>query len=191
VLAWILATEAPSLAALAVAASVLDPHSPEVRRAGASPWLRALATLESTPDEPGNEELMAFLLALAFESPGPGAEELAARAFDPVDRALAGERLSAAAWEILARGLPSVPWWREWDRSERVRRGFVDRCLRHRWPPDVLLRATGDDDTFQRLVVICEWTRDGQELLKRLAAQVGQGEVPTTSPRRSVLSAYR
>jgi hypothetical protein len=191
VLGWLLATEAPGLAALATAASVLDPVSPDVRRVGPSPWLGALATLEGSTDEPAHVELMAFLLALALDSQGPGAEELAARAFDPVDRALAGEELSRAAWERLERNLPTVPWWREWDRNERLRRGFVDSCLRHRWPPAALLRATGDDDTFQRLVVICEWTRDGQELLKRLAAQVSQGQVPTTTPRRSVLSVYR
>ena len=184
VLSWLLSTEAPGLAALAAAASVLDPGSPEVRRAGAAPWLRAIATLESTLDEPGYEDLMAFLLALALGDQGTGAAELAVRAFDPVDRALAGQRLSAAAWERLARELPSMPWWREWDRPERLRRGFVERCVRHRWPPEMLLRATLDDETFQRLVVICEWTRNGQDLLKRLAAQVGQGKVPATNPRR-------
>jgi hypothetical protein len=191
VLAWLSSSQAPSLAALGAAASVLDPASPEIRRSGTAPWLRAIATLESVPGEPAHDELMAFLLALAFEGAGPDAPELAARAFDPVDRALAGETLSATAWERLARDLPSLPWWREWDRPERLRRGFVDRCLRHRWPPETLLRVTLDDDTFQRLVVICEWTKDGQELLKRLAARVGQGQVPATTPRRSVLSTYR
>jgi hypothetical protein len=191
VLGWLVSTEAPGLAALAAAASVLDPAAPEVRRAGPSPWLRAIATIENSLDAPAHAELMAFLLALALESPGPGADELATRAFDPVDRALAAEELAPAAWERLGRHLPTVPWWREWDRSERLRRGFVDSCLRHRWPAEALLRATRDDDTFQRLVVICEWTRDGQELLKRLAAQVGRGQVPTTNPRRSVLSVYR
>jgi hypothetical protein len=190
VLGWILSTEAPALPALAAAVSVLDPSSAEVKRAGASPWLRALATLESPPDEPGYEELMAFLLALAFHDQGPGAPDLAVRAFDPVDRALAGQTLSPAAWERLARDLPSMPWWREWDRPERLRRGFVERCVRHRWPPDMLLRATLDDETFQRLVVICEWTRDGQDLLKRLGTQVGQGKVPATTPRRSILATY-
>jgi hypothetical protein len=190
VLSWVLSTEAPGLPALAAAASVLDPGSTEVRRAGASPWLRALATLESPPDEPEYEELMAFLLALAFHDQGPGAADLAARAFDPVDRALAGHNLSPSAWDRLARELPSMPWWREWDRSERLRRGFVERCVRLRWPPDTLLRATRDDETFQRLVVICEWTRDGQDLLKRLAAQVGQGRVSTSTPRRSILATY-
>lgn len=191
VLGWLLSTEAPGLAALAAAASVLDPVSPDVRRAGPLPWLRAIATLEESLDEPAHAELTAFLLALALDAQGPGSEELAARTFDPVDRALASEQLSPAAWERLERNLPTVPWWREWDRSERLRRGFVDSCLRHRWPPEALLRATRDDDTFQRLVVICEWTRDGQELLKRLATRVGQGQVPTTNPRRSVLSVYR
>jgi hypothetical protein len=191
VLSWLLSTEAPGVAALAAAASVLDPGSPEVRRAGAAPWLRATATLESALDEPGYEDLMAFLLALALSDQGTGAAELAVRAFDPVDRALAAQRLSAAAWERLARELPSMPWWREWDRPERLRRGFVERCVRHRWPPEMLLRATLDDETFQRLVVICEWTRNGQDLLKRLAAQVGQGKVPATNPRRTVLAIYR
>jgi hypothetical protein len=190
VLSWVLSTEAPGLAALAAAVSVLDPGSPEVRRAGASPWVRALATLESPPDEAGYDELMAFLLALAFHDPSPSAPELAVRAFDPVDRALAVQQLSPTAWDRLARDLPSMPWWREWDRSERLRRGFVERCVRQRWPVDMLLRATLDDETFQRLVVICEWTRDGQDLLRRLAAQVGQGKVAATPPRRPILAVY-
>jgi hypothetical protein len=187
---WVARAETPRPATLATVAAALDPHAPEVRRAGPHLWLRATADAESLLDKAAFVRLMAFLLALGFDATGPGAEDLVARAFDAVDKASASGDLPPAAWESLAPHLPTLPWWRDWDRCERLRRGLVERVLRHRWPPELLLRVTRDDETFQRLIVIAEWTRDGQALLRRLAARVWQGRVEATGSQRAALAPY-
>jgi GTPase-associated protein 1 len=190
VVQWIGRAQRPRPGTVAVAASVLDPRAPETRRIGPEAWLRAVAHAESQLDTPTHARLMAFLLALALAHRGPDGGPLAARAFAAVDQAVASGELPASAWQLLAPELPALPWWRESDRGERLRRGMIDRLVRDRWAPGVLLQATDDDEAFQRLVVICEWTREGQAVLKRLAGHIAQGRLEVTPAQRAVLARY-
>src|SRR5262249_12434994 len=132
----------------------------------------------------------AFLLAVAFDNPGPGADELVVRSFATVDRAAASRELPLEAWRPLASRLPAVPRWREADWCDRLRRGLVERFIRHGWPPAQLLRAVRDDLAFQRVVMICEWTEEGMALLKRLAGELPGEASETTRVQQVVLARY-
>jgi hypothetical protein len=83
-----------------------------------------------------------------------------------------------------------VARWRDGDPRERLRRGLIERFIRHGWPPEYLLRAAQDDFTFQRLVVACESSREGRALLKRLAADVAAGRVEATGMQQAALAPY-
>lgn len=190
VVTWFLRAKAPAPRAVAAVADALDPHSPAVRRIGAEPWLRTTQGVDVGLERREYLKLAAFLLSVAFDNPGPGAEELVARVFEPVDTAARRGELTPEAWDLLADQLPPLPWWRERDWSERLRRGLVERFVRHDWPPEQLLRAVRDDATFERVVVICEWTRQGESLLRRLAAKVTRGATDATGPQRALLARY-
>src|SRR5262249_28145832 len=126
---WLVRAAAPRTTTVAVAASVLDPHAPEAHAVGADTWLRAAGDAERQLDQATQIRLMAFLLALAFTAPEPEAAALAARAFATIDQAAASGELPAGAWQRLAGELPTLPWWRESDRPERLRRGLVERFV--------------------------------------------------------------
>lgn len=190
VVGWFMRAEAPKAPTVAVVASVLRPDAPELHRIGTESWLRATAGIEDRLDKQAHIRLMAFLLSLAFRHPDPTAAELAARAFETVDRAATSGELPPDAWALLADQLPALPWWRDWDRCERLRRGLIERFVRGRWSPGHLLRAAPDDATFQRIVEICEWTRDGEAFLRRLAGLVSRASLEATRVQRAVLARY-
>jgi hypothetical protein len=83
-----------------------------------------------------------------------------------------------------------VARWRDGDPRERLRRGLIERFIRHGWPPEHLLRVAHGDFTFQRLVVVCESSREGRALLKRLATEVAAGRVEATGMQRTALAPY-
>ncbi len=187
---WLIGAAGARPWTVALVASLLDPHSSEARRIGADVWLRATEGLETALDRPACLGLMAYLLALGFDNAGPGAEALVARAFDPVYKAAAGDELPAEAWKLLSSRLPTVARWRDGDPRERLRRGLIERFIRHGWPPEHLLHVAHDDFTFQRLVVVCESSRDGRALLKRLATEVAAGRVEATGMQQTALAPY-
>jgi hypothetical protein len=190
VIGWLVRAPAPTPRTMLTIASSLDPHDAEVQRIGAEPWLRTTAGLEAKLDTAAYRRVAAFLLAVAFDNPGPGADELVVRAFATVDRAAASRELPLEAWRPLASRLPAVPRWRESDWCDRLRRGLVERFIRHGWPPAQLLRAVRDDLAFQRVVMICEWTEEGMALLKRLARELPGEAIETTRVQQVVLARY-
>src|SRR5262249_10524073 len=187
---WLIQAAAPRAATVALVASLLDPRSADARRVGAEVWLRASKGVEAALDRPAYVKLMAYLLAVGFDDAGPEAAALAAGGFDPVYKAAGSGELAAGAWLLGAGQLPTLPRWRDGDQRERLRRGLIERFVRHGWPPPELLRAAQDDFTFQRLVVVCESSREGRALLKRLAAEVAAGRVEATDLQRAALAAY-
>lgn len=186
VVAWLIAHE-PHVKTLVVLVTLLDPHSPEVLGAGAELWLRLSARTTGTITKTERVDLMAFLLAIAFDNTGPGAEELAARTFQCVDDAAASDRLSYRAWRHLEPYLPSLSWWRDWDKCERLRRGLVERVLRRDWPVETLFAAAQRKESFRRVIEILDWTRDGRDLLDRAMAEVRSGTVLATDWQREIL----
>ena len=84
-----------------------------------------------------------------------------------VHRALAEGGLDPASWQALDPRLPSVGWWRAWDRCERLRRAAISLLARHGGCIGGLLRGA-DARTVQYMVKSCLASAEGSALLQSL-----------------------
>ncbi|WP_315753458.1 MULTISPECIES: hypothetical protein [unclassified Bradyrhizobium] len=105
--------------------------SADVLRAGTDPWLAGLggATNDLSPDE--NDVLGSFLIALAMEVGGPGAQILFERFFMPIHDRIMRSYLPPKANDILVERLPNLGWRRNWDTGLRLRVGITYAYIRH------------------------------------------------------------
>ncbi len=179
--------QAPTLLAIV---DVLDPHSAEVRNAGLDVWLRISGRLQPDKEDGAHIKVLAFLLALALDISDPGAGTLVVRVFEPVHDAVASGELDRDSWEWFADQPPSLPWWLEWDKCERLRRMLTDRFLRYSWPAEELLRAVRGERTFREILEILGRTSEGREFLRKVTDVALGGPGAATSGQRRVLARY-
>jgi hypothetical protein len=145
---------------------MLEHDSGDVLRAGPLPWAAALRTAQDDVQGKRRQVLFAFLLAVAIEQPVPGCELLFERAFELVHDDLATSVLPAEAWEVLARHLPGVGWWDEWDACLRLRMGVVRAYVSGGLSPDSFRRLASDKWLSDALVRQAEATRRGRRFLR-------------------------
>ncbi len=191
-LRWLSEGTNPREATVALIATLLDPHSPEVRKFGARVWLRLLPLSSGNLDRQTLSRTMSFLLALAFNNPGPGAEELVAQTFETVHDAAEDGELDSASWALLSGQAPSSSWtwsswlW-DWDRCERLRRALIKKFIRYNWSIEQFLKCVKRKQTFQRIVEICRMTSSGEAFLREVVATAHKREILVTDAQREVL----
>lgn len=190
-LKWLSAVAAPREASVAMVASLLDPHSPEVHQLGTDMWLRLAKSTFSKPDRETLIDTVAFILALGFDNPDPGACGLVVQAFQTVHDAAERDELGYGSWRLLKDQVPSLSWWQNWDKCERLRRALVEIFYRHDWPTQDFLRAVKRQDTFRRMVDFCCSKSWGRKFLEKVAEQVAQGGVHATDFQRAMLFNHR
>ena len=122
-LQWLANAAKPNTKTVALIASQLDPHASTTRKFGTQVWLRLLETVGSDLDPRTHKTLAEFLLPFSLNKPGPGYDKLARFSFDAIHDALARDDLSYDSWRRLEPVLPKLPWYRSWDKCERLRRG--------------------------------------------------------------------
>lgn len=110
-------------------------------------------------------EVGAALLARGLKTP-EGGEKLVASTFASVHHALSESRLSYPAWRPLDRILPTLSW-RDWDKCERLRRGFIEAIEANRWAANLLFQAAKDDATFRLMLKTCRSSSDRRAFLRR------------------------
>jgi len=185
---WLRGVEAPHEATVAFVASLLDPNSQEVRSFGAHVWLRFAATAPHKLDHGDLIRTMAFSLALAFNNPGLGAEKLAAQVFETVHEAAENNELDDSSWLMLKNHVPSLSWWGDWDKCERLRRALVDKFIRYDWSIDGFLEAVNREKTFRQIVASCKTTESGKAFLRSVVKLIAENKVHVTDAQRAVLA---
>lgn len=191
VIDWLSSAEAPRAATMALLAGMLDPHSRRVIRLGTHVWLHLSRISCNELDEPTYIRVMTFLLALGFNNPDNQAPELVAEAFHPVHKAAARDRLPYASWRLLMYQAPSLSWWGEWDKCERLRQALIDKFIRYGWNVEFFLRAVKDSDTFSRILYSCDEKGRGRNFIRRVAQGVAGGYIAATEEQRQTLMHYR
>jgi hypothetical protein len=190
VLDWLSDTERPHTKTMALLAGLLDPHSKRVISFGTHVWLSLANMSGNKLDEQTHIKVMSFLLALSFNNPDIHAPELAAEAFQPVHDAAADERLPYASWRLLMHQAPSLKWWGEWDKCERLLNALIDRFIKYDWNIEFFLQAMKRYDTFVQVLHVCNQTSRARKFLRKLANEVNNGHVSATIEQRSALSHY-
>lgn len=121
---WLEGANKPHIETVSLISSQLDPNSETVRKFGTVIWLKFLDNVRNDLDYNIHRKLAEFLLPFSLNKPGPGYEKLAKFSFKIIHDALARDDLSYSAWLLLDPLLPHLPWYRSWDKCERLRRGM-------------------------------------------------------------------
>ncbi len=189
-LGWLSEVNNPRDITVALVACLLDPHSPEVQRFGVEVWLRFLPMELDRFDRRTLIKTMAFFLALSFNNPGTRAEELIAYAFATIHEAAENDELDYDSWMLLRDQLPSLSWWSNWDRCERLRRTLIERFIRYEWSVEQFLRSTEYEELFQKIIESCKATTSGRNFLREIARLVAHGKIHITDVQRSMLTSF-
>lgn len=188
---WLDSLSDPRDASIALVACLLNPHSSVVREFGAKTWLRFLKRKFSDLDKVSAIQTMAYLLALGFENPGPRSYELVAQAFGTVYSAAEEDKLPERAWLLLKDQVPSLSWWRNWDKCERIRQALAEKFAYHKWPARYFFRIASREDVFSEIVGFSSRQSWGREFVSELYEESLKNENDATYQQRKVLSYYR
>lgn len=191
IVGWMNSAPVHQVSTLALVAGLLDPHSPPVTTLGAEVWLPLALKGPNELEKRMLVKSMTFLLALGFNNPGPRAPELVASAFQIVHDAAASGELSYEVWSLIKDQVPSLTWWREWDKCERMRRALVERFIRYRWPIELFLQAVKSEDTFEKITDFSQSNAAARAFVRSIAEQVFRGQVDVTSSQREALATLR
>ena len=112
---------------------------------------------------------MAFLLALGFNNPQPRAYELVARAFQIVHDAAEKDELGYDNWRLLNYQVPTISWWRNWDKCERLRRALVEKFIKYEWPAEYFKEVVKNQKTRDLIMLFCRTRHWTKEFLDKIA----------------------
>ena len=167
-------TPEPSLATMAIMSEVLDPNSQEVSHFGAKVWLPLAKAAHSQLTGKALTRTMAFLLALGFNNPGPGADKLVAYAFEAVHDAAARSQLEYDSWRPLRDHVLLMFLWWYWDKCRLLREALVEKFILHKWPVQSFLKSVKNPDTFHRIAEYCLKTKRRREFLKEVTKETNK-----------------
>jgi hypothetical protein len=150
----------------------------------------ALTSFKQSPFRSFSDSFLAAMVwtfRLALCTSGHDSGELASIGFDPVYGATARGRLGGS-WDWVEKHLPEVPWWKNWDRCERLRYAIRDRFVGGAWPSRVFLTITGDDELFAELTSTFRDTRAGRQFLRVVERELYDGASGTSPERWRILA---
>lgn len=189
VIDWLIKKSAksiPRVTTLALASSILNPHSRLVINAGSEIWLALAREGQAELDSETLIRAMSFLLALGFNNPSPSGAELVAKSFEIVHQA-AMHNLSYRDWRLLQEQAPSISFWKSWDKCERLRCALIENFIKFRWPSEFFLEALSNIDTFSRTLDCSDMTGRGRKFIRRLAREVRNGSLIATHQQTKML----
>jgi hypothetical protein len=129
-------------------------------------WAKALASSRDDIFGQSKQRLLAYLLTLALAQPVQGCELLIERSFETVHKDIADSQLPYDAFDVLARYLPNLFWWEQWDTCLRLRMAVVTAYLSGRLSPNSFNRLTKDEGLRRSLIQIATRSREGRQFLE-------------------------
>jgi hypothetical protein len=153
---------------LGVLAGWLDLDVAAGLKASPTDWAAALLRVEDDIRGQPRQRLLAYLLALALARPCPGCEPLFERAFESIHTDILSSRLPSDALRALARFLPEVHWWQQWDTCLRLRLAVVGAYVKAELAPASFRRLTSDSALLKKMTDIASDTKPGRRFLQRV-----------------------
>ncbi len=118
-----------------------DPLSVSVISAGTQGWASVVANLQFSE---GHVPVFAYALIVALQVQGQYSERVFEHAFEVVYLGIARRSVPTQIVDVLARILPSVPRWKEWDKCYRLTFGVAHWYVENRRSPWNLAQGIAD-----------------------------------------------
>lgn len=187
VVAWLSSEENPRPWPIWLASTLIHPDSLVIQGDGAELWPQLLSRSEGLPAW-ARRQFDAYVLGVGLLDANDLSFPAVSATFGPVHRAAQADVLDDLGWGYVSPRLPAAPWWREWDRCGRLRRGIVERFVGQRWSPHLLFELGRDAAVFTELVGEFRDSRDGRRFLRAIARAVEDGTVTVPPDRFELIS---
>jgi hypothetical protein len=187
---WLAASKYVREASVALVADLTNPHSNEVHARGAGLWIKPPSEGEIAMPQIARVRFNVFLLALGFDNPPGGADELVARSFASVHFALSEDSLQYDSWALMEDLLPRLSWLRNWDKCERLRQGLAQRFVLNDWPVPQFFRCAQDRELLGQMLKSCTKVDDGDRFLKKIKQLLRNDALKLGNKEREVVESY-
>jgi hypothetical protein len=180
VLEWLETLSAPSLRDLDLASQFVSPKTTETRLAKV--WLAGITGVNAF-----SPRVAAFGLTLAF-SEGIATSPLLAVCFQSTYDATATSRLEYEEWDWLREYAPSVSWYRDWDKCERLAAAVARLFETQDASLDTVFRVIHSRAALRKVTAVLDDSRDTRPYLKSLRnAARGTMSLGTSEQREALL----
>lgn len=151
------------------------------------PWLRAIEASKNTLSDQDELWLRCYLLTRGLGDYVNNSPELVLFGFEMTDEATAEDRLRYESWSQLESRLPRPMFWQDWDKSVRLRKGVVDRCIDNRCPAIDFINLTPNDELFTLLVSFAGDNYRGRQYLRAVKDVLKGNKDSFVQRRRSIM----
>ncbi len=189
-LEWLEASASARESSVALIADLLDPRDAEVKARGAGLWLRPCRPSEVSLPKAAATSFRAFELALGLANAGSGSDELAVRSFEDVHKALRSDEVPYRAWLWIEEHVPTLVWWKNWDKCERVRRGLIASFVDRNWPVEQFVRCGRSEETLRELLGSCREIKKGSFILEKVREAITARRLSVTDATTRVLEEF-
>lgn len=141
--------------------NALDWLSPEVLKAGCTPWISSIAALNPNLPSKKEESIAAFFTALALHTGHNSGLSVIERFFDTLHSRIIDSDLSQKTIDFLLPHLASVSFFKGWDLGLRLRLSIVDAYVRYNWPRNSFLNLSHKKKTRIMLAEAASETAEG------------------------------
>lgn len=179
VLEWIESLSTPSLRDLELGSRFLSPKATQTRLVKV--WKAAIAAGGGL--EP---RVAAFGLALAFWE-GVASSSLLVACFQPTYDAAGSSRLEYDEWDWLRELAPSVSWYRDWDRCERLSAAVARLLEKQNACLETVFGIVQSRHAIRKVAIILKDDRDTRPYLKSLRKTVESSSSGTREQRDALL----
>lgn len=156
-----------------------------VRTIPPSRWVKAVQSNEAGLDSPVAAQLLAAALGMDERDAG----ELVALVFPKVYDAAFARTLAESDWQLVAKCLPPVPEWLDWDRCERMRRGCVHAyASKRKWKYKDFITAFQNLEALRAACAYATTDSRLREFLGGLAKAVDKGKTDATPGQQRIVS---
>lgn len=170
-------------AVLAGVAAVYDPENAVNEAFPLDLWKEGMFAWANSfhPEIGATVEACAFTFAIALRLHSPLGADLAVLSFENAHAATELQSMPSASWSKLEPAVPSISFFRDWDRCERMRRAFIFSFSKDHWPLDRLLPALRNPKLLCDVIRSALQLSEGVQLLDRLVDGIKCGQIVPTS----------
>jgi len=115
-------------------------------------WSHLTKRIAKEEDGTWKIDALTVLLAIAFARDSRSASGVLGEGFQAVYDALAENRVTKHSWNKLRPVLPTIPWYKDWDHCEQLRRGLLEAIYYRGWKPDLLVQAITRPETLSEML---------------------------------------
>jgi hypothetical protein len=117
-------------------------------------------------------------------------EILVENSFEIFHAALQKKDFPYSVWFNIQSILPNLPWWQEWDKCERLRRGFVQAFDRNNWSFEVFLKTLNNPNTLFKVIEYCVSTTKYKRIIILLEQQINNGKINCSEKQKYIINLF-